>query len=471
MKINRLRDKIFFNMELRTRLILLLACSLAFIVLGAYIVLYSVGYAIDFGSGKIVATGGVYVRAEPLGCYITIDDNVKKRTSLFADSVFVQNLLPAQHRISIAKEGYFDYQKTLPVKGNEVTKLENVILIKKDISFANSQETSNYISVSPNENFMLSGELKNKKINIKILDLSQQPAGPKALLVLPGQSSEIIDSKWSGDSNRILIKTDIGYFIFQPFLEVPSANSIPYLADAKDVNFNPQNSDEIFFLKSGQIYFLQNLANQDKAKITSIAKNAAAYQITNDGLIWLSSDGFIYKSNISGDSPQKQNSSPFKVSKNVSYKIAANSEFLFLIQGDGQAYILKNGSLEFFSKPVKDIKFSPDGRKLVIINNNEISFFKPLLPDIFSLFKSSEKITGCFWINNNYILFKNGSGIAISETDYRGNVNVIQLPQKILLQNGEYLNLANPDIFYASQRKKLYLLNSGKIFESEKIIP
>src|SRR3989338_9925354 len=57
------------------------------------------------------------------------------KTNIITNSAFMQNLLPKNHTVLIKKNGYFDYQKTLPVKEKEVTKLEHVLLIKKDIKF------------------------------------------------------------------------------------------------------------------------------------------------------------------------------------------------------------------------------------------------------------------------------------------------------------------------------------------------
>ncbi len=82
-----------------------------------------------------MATGGIYIKALPQGTDIIIDSTIKNKTGLFFNSVFVQDLLPKKHSVLIKKDGYYDYKKNLEVKGNEVTKLENVILFKKSIIF------------------------------------------------------------------------------------------------------------------------------------------------------------------------------------------------------------------------------------------------------------------------------------------------------------------------------------------------
>ncbi len=122
-------------MTKKTRLIILLSCALLFFVITPYIILYSLGYRVDVKKFKVVATGGIYVKASPQGVTISIDHKTGNTTGIFSNTVFVQNLLPQNHSILITKDGYYDYQKNLDVKENEVTKLEHVMLFKKNIIF------------------------------------------------------------------------------------------------------------------------------------------------------------------------------------------------------------------------------------------------------------------------------------------------------------------------------------------------
>lgn len=119
----------------KTRLVILLICAVLFFIIAPYITLYSIGYRIDFKNRKIMATGGVYIKALPQGVNVIIDYKINKKTGILSNSVFIQNLLPRQHNVAIKKDGYYDYQKNLAVKENEVTKLEHVILFKKNVAF------------------------------------------------------------------------------------------------------------------------------------------------------------------------------------------------------------------------------------------------------------------------------------------------------------------------------------------------
>ena len=122
-------------MTKKIRLLTLILCLVLFLIATPYIVIYSLGYRIDFEQKKLVTTGGIYVKALPQGADIIIDSKIRDRTSFLSPTVFVQNLLPKQHSILIKKDGYYDYKKNLEVKEKEVVKLEQVILFKEKIPF------------------------------------------------------------------------------------------------------------------------------------------------------------------------------------------------------------------------------------------------------------------------------------------------------------------------------------------------
>lgn len=129
-------------MQKKTRVKILIFCVVCFLVGVPYIVLYSLGYRVDFANMRIFATGGIYVRSFPSADEIIIDSAKFEKPGIFANDVFIPNLLPIEHTILIKKTGYYDYTKTLPVQEKLATKLENVLLFKKDITFTEITDTS-----------------------------------------------------------------------------------------------------------------------------------------------------------------------------------------------------------------------------------------------------------------------------------------------------------------------------------------
>ena len=129
-------------MKKKTRVTILLVCIACFLVLAPILVLYSMGYRFDVEKMKITATGGIYVRTYPVAEKIIIDSKTIDKPGIFSNSIFQQSLLPNSHSVLIQKTGYYDYSKSLVVKENQVTKLENVLLFKKDMQFDTIKDTT-----------------------------------------------------------------------------------------------------------------------------------------------------------------------------------------------------------------------------------------------------------------------------------------------------------------------------------------
>lgn len=373
-------------MTVKTRLIVLVMLVVIFFVIAPSLVLYSLGYRIDFENGKVTTTGGIYVRVQPPPAIITVDNRASETTGLFSNSVFVQNLLPGQHAVLIEKDGYYTYQKNLPVIEKEVTKLENVILFSKNIPF------------------------------------------------------EIIQDK----SQFSLLK---------------------------------QKPLERFVIKSNNLYYSdapENLQLTISQKNTPILRGLVAFKVSNDNITWLGTDGFLKRSDQSGQNTENLSQVTLKIDFKKSYRLEILSQNIFLKEGN--SLLLLNQETNLFGNfynPVKDFKVSPDGQNIIYYNDNEImiSQLSDNLKEKVSLAKTAEKIIDLYWLNNDYIIFNHGNKITISEIDYRGNINAISLPEIILLSNSKNVNVVKPEILFDQQNKRLYILTGNQLIFSDKILP
>lgn len=144
-------------MKSRTRLLILLILVVLFFTVAPYLVLYSLGYRIDFENRKIVATGGIYLRILPSGVSVLVDGRPSNTTGVFSNAVFIQNLLPKEHAVLVTKNAHYDYQKNISVKEKEVTKLENIILFSKNIPFELMADRAQFtlLKVRPPEKFVI----------------------------------------------------------------------------------------------------------------------------------------------------------------------------------------------------------------------------------------------------------------------------------------------------------------------------
>ena len=372
-------------MTKKTRLIILLICVACFFIVAPILVAYSMGYRFDFEKMKVTATGGIYVKTYPAADQIFIDSKISEKPGMFSNSIFVQSLLPNDHTILVKKTGYNDYFKTLPVQEKQVTKIENVLLIKKNIQFD------------------------------VVIDQSQSPF----------------------------------------------------------------DSTEKFIIKNGNLYYsdaAENSGLSNIQKLTPLIKKVITFSLQSNNIVWLGADGFLYKSDIANLSTPatKINLTAIKMAKAGFYKIINNNRDIF-IDNNGSLLILndKTNNLDVFYASVKDAKISPDGKNIIYYNDNNIYISpiggSPIIKN--TLYKSSEKINDCVWLNNNYIIFVAGNKIIISETDYRGNVNATTLPQSITLSPDQKIDIKSPQIFFSQSAGKLYILVKDTLLASEKITP
>jgi hypothetical protein len=362
-------------MTKRIRFIILIICVVLFFLFIPYIIAYSLGYRVDFEQKRIVATGGIYVRANPQPTEFIFDSINTQKPAMFANSVFVQNLLPKQHSVLVKKEGYYDYQKNIIVTENQVVKLEDILLFKKDISFDLLSE--------------------NKK---------------------------------------------------SPFTEIPDKN--------------------VFYIENGNLY-----NGSDPEIPVLIIKKVSAFELSGNSIIWLGTDGFLYKSDNTGKNTETISANKITINKTHKYKITYIRDFLFVEDNTNLLWInMVTKNLETFYKPVIDFKFSPDNKKIMFYNDNEIFYYlTSAMEEKILIQKFSEKITDCFWLNNEYLIFVTGNKIMISEIDVRGNVNIITLPQSTILPAGTKINIKSPKIIFNQGEGKIYVSTGKTVLVSEKI--
>lgn len=437
--------------------------------------MYSMGYRIDFENRKITATGGIYTRTYPQADEIIVDSKITKKPGMFANSVFVQDLLPRQHSVLIKKEGYFDYTKTLEVNEKEVTKIENIILFKTEISYNKLIENAISFSVSPDQKNILIENSNTKSLDFSYFSILS-PSNIKTYS-LPLKYTDVLEIKWAEDSSKALVKTrsstnSTAYYIVDFTKETQQNSSLSYLtAGLENINFNPQDSSQIFYTKNNTLYFVKN----NKAAV--LIKNVLDYKFYNGSIVWLSLEGDLNKSDLSGKTTETLSS--WNLNKNyfnpANYKISIVPGKIFLTKSDSLfEYNSEAKALESINPIINNYKLlqSPDNKNIIFYNTSEIYLY-PLNGDSkeehSKLFSANypETITNCFWLNNDYIIFESGNKIIISEIDYRGNINAIQVPQNYEPSPSS----KTPEMFFNTQDNKVYILNGDILYSSEKLTP
>jgi len=421
---------------------------------------------------KVVATGGIYVRTFPTAESITVDSKISVKPGVFSNNIFVQSLLPQEHTVYIQKTGYYDYYKTLPVEENQVTKLENVLLLKKNLIYTDIADNTVYFSIAPDSQNIITVTKNVKALSIDFFNLNSP--SQKQTVLIP-EDAEVKDIKWYDNSSYALIKLQnvkgVFYYFFNASpstVQTPTATKLQYLdKNSQQISFNPKNPLEILYVENNILYNLKN------NKPTAIIKGLITYTSYGGDILWFSEEGLLEESDTLGKLIADFTTENMIIRPDYAYNLFYDS---------GMILLENNGSLFTFDANAKTFKIlstiegtykiilAPDNKNLVLYNDNKI-FLYSFLNDTLELLYEGGSITDCQWVNNDYIIFTAGNNIFISEVDYRGNINLITLPSSVELADNSQLQIISPQAFYASQSGILYVLTESTLLASEKITP
>jgi len=462
-------------MKKKSRLILLVFCAILFLLIAPLALFYSQGYRFDFDEKKFVETGGLHIQISNTSAEIYINGKFIKKTGFFSNTALIKNLLPKKHDIEIRKIDFWSWKKSLSIEEKKVTKIENVLLIKRDIPFSVlTQDLENFLVSQDRKKILLKKTTEEKNWFLEELSLEngvkRKILAEEDLVKLTQLPAEITDWEWDSLKNRVMLQItseeEISYFLLDYAPQTPVLSKIDFLDEkTESISFNPKNNDEFFYLKD-HVMFKRDLGNEENAEQTFL-NNLVTFKTTKDNIIWLSTSGFLFKTDYFGQTIEALNRKPFFIQKEKKYKIEIQNSELFLLENNDFYYLSADGDLEKIMEGVQGIKFSPDSKKAVYWNDHEIWIleFELEYKKVF-LTRFSKKIGDCFWLTPYYLIFNVEEEIKISEIDNRDKLNIVNLSNESLSENGENLKIS-----YNEFNKKLYILNQEILFFSEPIIP
>ncbi len=127
------------------RRVLLWVFVVAFLVLAPAVVFYTAGYRWNPKKGIIERNGTLIFQTQPTGATITLNgETVDDRTP-----VTLQNVAPGTYQIRLTRDGYTSWEKTLDVRAERVTFVNNVQLWRMGEPQLFREESASVIVISP----------------------------------------------------------------------------------------------------------------------------------------------------------------------------------------------------------------------------------------------------------------------------------------------------------------------------------
>ncbi len=464
-------------MTLRTRNLIFITLVVSFLIIAPLTVLYSLGWRFDWENKKVFQTGIFYFKAWPKNTDVYINDVLKDKTDMFFGSALIDNLVPNEYKIEIKKEGYHSWTKFLKIEKKEVTEAKNITLIPENPNLNILMEGVEKAFFSPDNKEIITLEMNKDNWELKLFDLKNNL---KSHLVketdFSNKGVELFNLTFSPDSKRALLELGLKENLIYYVLEIDKfpvvISKLDYLDSVEEIYFHPKDENKLFIVQTiiekKEIRTLNIVDFKNKEIFDPLSENIATALISDNDIYYLNNSGSVFKSNLSGEKPEKLNILSFSYKEETKYEIIVSNSNVFLKESS-DLYLLNEETKSFrkIYDSLRGYKFSPDINKIAYYNENEIKVIfleqqydhptKEKLEELF-INRFSEEITKVFWYTNHYLIFDLGDKIKVAELDNRGKMNIVDLTE-----------MKHSDFFF--NNKRLYLLSEKTLYSSSDLTP
>ncbi len=125
--------------------------AVCFLAVAPVVIFYTAGYRYNAKKGKIERNGTVIIDSRPRSASISLDG----RDLADKTPITLQDMAPGNHRFDVRKDGYTSWTKTLDVRPEYVTFINNIRLWKQSEPSLLSSSTADLISLAPNDDYLL----------------------------------------------------------------------------------------------------------------------------------------------------------------------------------------------------------------------------------------------------------------------------------------------------------------------------
>jgi len=420
---------------------------LLFITAAPIALLYSEGYRFDFDDNEVIKTGGLAFKVKPqVRARVYLDGELKKKVSGWTYSTYINALEPDNYKVKVQRKGFHPWQKTLKVRESKVTEAKQILMVPKEVNLSAMQKADSF-SFSPDKT-----KLTYKQNNqLEVVDLEEDT---KKQIEQP--TSTIV--AWGPESERILISASGSHFVIndQETFEV----NLPL--EVNQIEFNPQQPSELFYNKSSKLLKLDYTEEEPKA--TTTISDYLTYDLTNQGIFWLSPEGKINHSDFTGELiKNSQESIPTDGDK---YKLTRTGEKTLILKDENLYFLTEEDDYKQIASNVKELKLSPSHQKVVLVSNHEINvihlneqYGQPQREKLEKVFinRFSQPIEKVSWFDSYHLIFnlKGSNKIKISGIDDRSQINMV-----------DYLESNFTKWVWNNNQETFYLLKDGTIYQN-----
>ena len=260
--------------------------SVVFVICVPVFILYAKGYRFDINKAfQISETGGLYINTDQSGISIYVNGDVVRKTSIIQKSVFVQSLKPGTYEVSVSKDAFQTWNKTLKVFPEIVTEARSFSLkaeptlneIHKNLTSGDGSTTSPSRAIVKNPEYAL--------INALFATSTQKVI--KIRNVLVKNESGLLHVSWTGENDSIP-----NYFCESSVCKREII--INSGADVASFDFFP-GRDDLLIIRLGDGIYVSEIDDRSPQNIQSIVPGAGYdFRVKDWNEIYLKKDAKIY---------------------------------------------------------------------------------------------------------------------------------------------------------------------------------
>ena len=276
------------------QLFLSLGILLFLFVVTAVVIIYGKGYQIDFRGGKpeVAGTGLLVATSIPDGAAVYINDHLTTATN---NTI---NLPPGTYKVTISKEAYFSWTKTVTVEKEVVTKVQALLFSKTPkLESITSLGVQNPVIDPSNTRiaFTVSSQT-SKKNGVYILNMNSGP-----LLTLQGAATQIADDTADSFSASSLVWSPDGQNLLASITKANRTTTYELTTDG--LNQNPQDVTET--ISTIKTQWDQQISEKQASQIASLKPGLQQFAKENFTVVGWSPDEtkILYTASTSANLP------------------------------------------------------------------------------------------------------------------------------------------------------------------------
>lgn len=415
-----------------TRQIIFFLFVFIFLTASPTILIYALGYQLNWQDWHLQKTGSLIVETEPKGARIFLDNQPQAsvwqslwnpKNNFARTPAKLKNIKPNLYNIRLELDGYWPWEKQLAIEPNQSTFIENVRLFAKSLPLLlNQQDSSAIKKVAWSNNGQYQATWS--QTGLILVDLANKKT---AQLQTATPTSTLL--AWSPNSQKLLAGQEI-YNLDQ--LTAPL--SLAGLMSSQTKLARWHNNETIYYADNAKVYSL-DIANKKNKLLATIGSGQITDLLIKDGSLYV-----LTKTARSADLQIFSLSDNQEPASRLTLPLISDYTFLNPDSSWLNIYEPKNQQLyllalnkeltgqEYLEKiPARHSQWSAD-QKLLYATQFEIWIWQPDSKQNTLLTRVSEPINFVSWhSNDNYIVYATNQGLFTLELDDRDRHHIIQL--------------------------------------------